>query len=162
MQSNLRWEKPIFSNLYRLYKHGEQIGQLKENPFSQTATAQLNGEHYSFKTKGFFKGRTEIMDGSESKVVGEINYSGWMTKATITIGDQVILWKYDNAWNTEWSVYDEKGINIKNKGSFSSGELQANTDDALLFLCGLYITNFYWQTCIALIIILFIPILLNN
>ena len=162
MPSNLTWEKKIFPNLYRIYENRKQIGQLKDKPFSQTAKAQLNDQQYSFRTKGFFKQRTEIRDNSGNRVLGEINYSQWKTKATISLDNEVIHWKYDNSWNTSWSVYDEKGIKIKYKGSFSNGNIQGSTNDALLLLCGLYITNYYWQTSIAVLIIIFMPIFINN
>lgn len=78
MQTKLTWRKNYFSNLYSIYSNGQQIGKLKDKTFSQIANGELNGKEYTFKTKGFFKQHTEIIDNSENKVIGEIIYNNWM------------------------------------------------------------------------------------
>lgn len=158
MEIKLKWGKKIFSNLYGIYSNGQQIGKLKDKSFSQTATGELNGKEYIFKTKGFFKQHTEVIDSSDNKVVGEITYSNWMTKATISVDKKTINWKYDNLWNTKWSIYNSEGINIKYSGSSTSGQIDSNTDDALLLLTGLFVTNYYWQMTVAVMVAVFIPI----
>lgn len=158
MQTNIRWEKDFFSNLYNIYSNSQQIGKLKNKPFSQTASGELNGKEYIFKTKGFLQQRTEIIDSIEDKVVGEITYNNWMTKATITVANKTIGWKYDNFWNTKWSIFSSEGINIKYSGSSTNGQIDSNIDDALLLLCGLFVTNYYWQMTVAVFIAVFVPI----
>lgn len=158
MQTNLKWKKGIFSNTYRIYSQNQIIGKLKSNSFSQITKGELNGKKYTFTTKGFFKQQTEIRDSINNKVIGNITYNGWMTKATLSILDKKINWKYDNLWNTKWSIFDSNGIEIKYSGSSSKGEINSNTDDDLLLLSGLFITNYYWQIAIIIIIAASIPI----
>ncbi|SRR6056297_17229 len=159
MQKKLKWEKGVFSNLYKIYSNGEQIGNLKDKSFSQSGIGVLDNKEYLFKTKGFFKQKTQIIDTAEKKVVGEINYSNWMTKATITINDKTVNWKYDNVWNTKWSVFNSEGINIEYSGSSTGGQIETNIDDALLLLSGLFVTNYYWQITIVILVAVFVPIL---
>lgn|SRR5690554_730584 len=158
MQIKLSWKKKVFSNLYRIYSNGKQIGQLKDKTFSQTAYGQLNSKEYTFKTKGFFKPNTEIIDNSERKVIGEITYNYWMTKAEISVNNKTYNWRYDNLWNTEWSVSGLEDTNIQYAGSSTSGQINSNIDDQLLLLSGLFVINYYWQTMVAIIIAVFVPL----
>lgn len=158
METKLKWKKNFFSNLYGIYSNGQQIGQLKDKPFSQTANGEFNGKEYIFKTRGFLKQHTEIIDSSENKVIGQITYNNWMTKAIISIDNKTINWKYDNLWNSKWSIFNSEGINIKYSGSSSSGQIDSNIDDALLLLTGLFVTNYYWQITVAVLVAVFVPI----
>ena len=158
MQTKIRWKKELFSNLYSIYSNGQQIGKLKDKTFFQTANGELNGKKYTFKTKGFFKQHTEIIDNLENKVIGEITYNNWMTKATISVANKTINWKYDNLWNTKWSIFNSEGIKIQYSGSSTSGQIDSNIDDALLLLSGLYVTNYYWQMTVVVLVAVFVPI----
>lgn len=158
MQTNLRWEKNFFSNLYSIYSNGQQVGILKDKTFSQTANGELNGKKYTFNTKGFFKLHTEIIDNKENKVIGEIIYNNWMTKATISIDNKTVNWKYDNRWNTQWSIFDSEGTKIKYSGSSTSGQIDSNIDDGLFLLSGLFVVNYYWQMTMVVFIAVLIPL----
>jgi len=161
METNLKWKKGFFSNVYQIYSNGQQIGELKDKSFSQVANGVFNGQKYTFKTKGFFKQHTVIIDSIEGKVIGEITYNTWMTKATISVNDKKFNWRYDNLWNTRWRIYDSAGVNIKYAGSSTSGQIESNIDAALLFLCGLLVTNYYWQMTIAVLVAVLVPILMK-
>ncbi len=158
MKTTLTWKKGLFSNLYSIYSEDELIGKLMDEIFSQTAKGELNGEKYLFKTKGFLKQYTEIINSTDNKVIGKINYNNWMTKATISINDKTIYWKYNNIWNTKWTLFDNEKINIKYTGSSTKGHIETNINDNLLLLTGLFVTNYYWQMTIVIIIAAFIPI----
>jgi hypothetical protein len=158
MQTNLIWKKGLFSNLYNIYSKGELIGNLKEKTFSQSGVGVLFNKEYLFQTKGFLNKRTEIIDKNENKVIGEIDYNNWMTKATITVNNKTISWKYDNFLNTKWSLIDTEGLNIKFSGSSTKGHIYSNVEDSLLILSGLFITNYYWQMTIAIVIAALVPI----
>jgi len=153
MQTNLKWDKGTFSDTYNIYSQDQVIGKLKNNSFSQITKGELNGKKYTFITKGFFNQQTEIRDAIDNKLIGNITYNGWMTKATLSILDKKINWKYDNLWNTKWSISDSDGVEIKYSGSSSKGQINSNTDDELLLLSGLFVTNYYWQITIILIIV---------
>jgi hypothetical protein len=159
MITTFTWSKGIFSSLYQIYSNGEQVGNLKDKSFSQSAKGIFNGKEYIFKTNGFFKQSTDIIDCSDNKVIGRIEYSNWMTKAVISINNNTFYWKYDNIWNTKWTIFDSKGIIISFKGSSTSGQIDSNLDDASLILSGLFVTNYYWQISATIMIIVLIPIL---
>lgn len=159
MQIRLYWKKKFFSNIYNIFSNEQQVGKLRDKAFSVTSNGDLFGKEFTFKTKGIFKQHTEIIDNSENKVIGNISYNSWMTKATISINQKNTYWKYDNVWNTKWRIFNTEGIEIKYEGSYSRGQIETNTEDPLLILTGLYVTNYYWQITTAVMVAVFTPIL---
>jgi len=162
MTTNLKWKKNLFSNTYSIYSNDNLIGTLNNKSFSKSADGELNGKKYSFKTNGIFNQHTEIIDSTNNKVIGEITYSNWMTKATLAILDKTVNWKYDNIWNTKWSISNSSGIEIKYASSTTSGIIDSNTDDSLLLLSGLFVTNYYQQMTIAVLFVIFMPIWIST
>ncbi|MBN2426421.1 MAG: hypothetical protein JXR46_13370 [Calditrichaceae bacterium] len=161
MQTKLTWKKNYFSNLYSIYSNGQQIGKLKDKAFSHIANGELNGKEYAFKTKGFFKQHTEIIDCSDNKVIGSIKYNTWMTKAEISINDKKINWKYDNIWNTRWSIFDSDGMTMAFNGTTTKGRIDSSIDDGALILSGLFVPNYYSQMTLFIIFIaVFVPIVI--
>ncbi|MHB9142617.1 MAG: hypothetical protein ACYC25_12150 [Paludibacter sp.] len=158
MSTNLKWKRSLFSKTCNIYLNGRLTGKLVDKGFSKSAEGELNGVKYSFKTQGIFRQNTEITDVKRNMVIGEITYSNWMRKATLTGPDKNVIWKYDNTWNTRWSVSNSSGIEIKYRGSTTQGEIDSNTDDPLLLLSGLFVTTYYRQVALAVIIASFIPI----
>jgi hypothetical protein len=159
MKPSLTWTKGVFSSMFQIYSNGELIGNLKDKTFSQSAKGIYNDKEYIFKTNGFFKQSTDIIDCSDNKVIGRIEYSNWMTKAVISINNKTFYWKYDNIWNTKWTIFDSTGILMSFKGSTTKGQIDSNLDDASLILSGLFVTNYYWQISATIMIVALIPIL---
>ncbi len=160
MKNNLTWTKGLFTNLYKIYSDGNRIGEIKEGTFSQSAKASINGKEYLFRTHGFFARRTEIIDCSDNKVVGIIEFNSWRSKATISVNGKKIKWQYDNLWNTQWSLSDSGGIIMKFSSSTTKGQIDAQLDDGLLVLAGLFIKNYYLQTAfIVIFVAVIIPVL---
>ena len=162
MQHKFNWKKGLFSESYKIFKNDTQVGALTNKSFSQTSHGELNGEKYTFKTSGFFKQQTQIIDNYENKIIGEITYSNWMSKATININGKKFELKYDNIWNTKWSISNLDGIQIKFNCSTTTGQIFSDTDNPLLILTGLFITNYYLQITFVVLLILFIPILTKH
>lgn len=161
MKTSFEWRKSLFSSTYRILSEGRQIGVLEEHMFTQTANGELNGREYTFRTKGFLNQRTDIIDDRSGETIGGIEYSSWMTKATLSIGKRKVFWKYNNIWNTKWSLYNSEGINIDYAGSTTGGHIESTVDDELLLLTGLFVTNYYWQMTAIVLAAVFIPIIAN-
>jgi hypothetical protein len=158
MKTILTWKKGIFSDTYNIYKDGLPIGNIKNNWFSQSAYGELNGMKYTFKTKGLLKQQTQISEDQTNCIIGEITYNNWMTKAKISIRDKEADWKYGNIWNTKWSIFNPEGIQINYSGCSTNGKIESNTEDDLLLLSGLFVTNYYWQMATVIIIIALVPV----
>lgn len=158
MNTHLYWKKGLFDSLFRIYKNGKLLGTLKNPPFKQTATGEFNNKAYIFKTMGLFKQQTIIIDAESNSEIGHINYHNWMTRATITLADKTIQWKYENVWNTKWQIFDGEKLQINYSGSSSKGQIHASEEDALPLLCGLFVTNHYWQMTIGIMVAVLVPI----
>jgi hypothetical protein len=158
METKLNWKKGFFKETYEIYSNGGLVGTLKENIWKQIAYGELNGKRVIFKTHGFLKQETQIIDSSSNSNIGKITYNSWMTKATIEYTNKVANWKYENPWNTKWSISNSEGVQIRYQGSSSKGTIEYQGQDDLLILSGLFVINYYWQISIAVIIAVFIPI----
>ena len=162
MQLNYNWKKGIFSESYQIFNNETQVGSLSNKCFSQTAHGELNEEKYTFKTTGFFKQHTQIIENNENKIIGEITYNNWMNKATININGQQFDLKYDNIWNTKWSISSLNETQISYNSTSCTGQIQSNTDNELLILSGLFVANYYIQMTLVVLLIVFIPILVRH
>lgn len=160
MKTNLTWTKGVFNSLYKIYSSGNLIGDIKEKPLTQSAKASLNGREYLFRTHGFFNQITEIIDNTDNQVIGQVEYNTWRNKATITINGKTINWKYDNLWNTRWSLSDPTGTIMKFNSSVTQGYIDTNLDDELLVLTGLFVKNYYLQMAFTVFFVaVIIPVL---
>jgi hypothetical protein len=158
METKLKWEKGFFKSTYEIHSGDKIIGNLKENIWSNAATGELHGKLISFRPRGFFRQKTLIIDPVRNELIGEIDFNAFMTKATIRIGDSIFKWKYDNWLNTKWSIHDSKEIQIHYSGSSLKGKISANVEDNILTLAGLFVINYYWQTTVAFIIAVLLPV----
>jgi hypothetical protein len=151
METKLNWKKRTLKETYEIYSNGILVGTLKENIWKQIAYGTLNGKKVIFKTKGFLKPRTLIIDPDTQANLGKITYNLLLTKATIESARRVASWKYDNIWGTKWSISNPEGVHIRFRGSSSRGTIEHLMQDDLLVLTGLYVTNYYWQVVAAIV-----------
>jgi hypothetical protein len=162
METKLRWKKGFFSNRYVLMQNDMQVGKLTSKSFSQSAYGELNEKKYQFITSGFLKQSTEIIDSNTKAIVGKITYSTWSSKATITLNDETLYWKQVSIWKSKWEISDATSKLVEISGSSTKGTIEANTSNELHILCGIYITNYYWEVIVFIIIAVFIPIWIAN
>lgn len=158
MKTRLHWKRKAFSSTSEIFSEATLIGRLRENSWNQSAEGELNGENYHFKTKGIFKPVTQITQSESNSPIGKIEYNSWKTKASIQLSGKTIQWRYDNIWNTRWSLSDSAGILMKFKGNASKGNIAVEKEDDLLLLTGLFVTNYYRQMAIILLVAIMIPI----
>lgn len=158
MENTLKWKKGIFKNTYEIISGEKTIGRLREKTWTQSADGEMNGKKYSFKTKGFFKQETQIVDREKETAVGKITYNSWKTRAKIEYKDIVIQWKYTNFWNTKWSLFNSENEIVSYQGSSSKGIILFDDTNELLLLSGLFITNYYWQTTVLVVVMALIPV----
>jgi len=85
-----------------------------------------------------------------------------MNKASININGQKFDLKYDNIWNTKWSISSLNETQIRYNSSTTTGQIESKTDNQLLILSGLYVANYYLQMTLAVLLIVFIPILIRH
>jgi len=141
----LNWKKGFFSNTYQIYNNGIQVGFLKLSTWSQKAKGVLKEREFEFITKGFLKQETTMLDSKTNSIIATISYNSWKSKAVIKkLSNEEYKWEFNNFWNTKWSLTNSY-IFINYHGSTTKGEINSSTDDELLLITGLYISNYYWQ-----------------
>lgn len=158
MRNTYSWKKGFLKSAYEIYSNNSPVGKLIEDPLNSSAEGEINGKKYLFKTKGFFNQKTQIIDIESNSLIGSIVYNSFMTKATIEYLGQVAFWRYNNIWSTKFSITDNVGNQINFHGSSSNGRLEFDQTNDLLVLTGLYVTNYYWQMTVVVLIIIFIPV----
>lgn len=158
MKSLLTWKKGTFSSTCQISSGEEIIGELANYTFKQTAEGVIRNKRYLFRTKGLFKQETQIIDGENDQIIANITYNSWKSRATIQLTDRTLYWKYDNAWQSKWSLFDDQGILMKFAGGSSKGTIECEEDNDLLVLTGMFVTNYYQQAMIAVLVAVFIPI----
>lgn len=158
MKNTFNWKKGTFSSTIRIFSGEELIGELTDHAFKQKAEGHIRNKQYRFKTKGLFKQDTQIMEGESDLIIGNISYNSMMSKATIQFPDRTVYWKYDNKWQTRWSLFDNQGTLINFAGGHYKGSIECDEVEELLLLSGMFVTNFYQQAMIAIMVAIFIPI----
>lgn len=159
MKTTLSWKRGVLSSTCRIFSGEACIGELANYTFKQTAEGVIRNKRYFFRTKGLFKQKTQIIDGASDQVIANISYNSMMSKATIEFKDRTINWKYDTGWQTKWSLYTNQGILMKFASrNMNKGTIEYEDEDDLLVLTGMFVTNYYQQAMIAIMVAVFIPI----
>jgi hypothetical protein len=145
MKTLLYWKKGFFNSTYKIYSKENLVGKLTENSWNHSAVGELNGKKYSFKTKGYLRPETQIIDGEKNILIGKITHDSLMSKAIIECSGKITSWVFNSSWNPKWCAFDENGIQVRFEGSASQGTMEFESHDDLLVLTGLYISDYYWQ-----------------
>ena len=159
MISVLHWKKKFFDQVTTIHSADGEIGRLEESTWKQTAHGEINNWKFTYRTRGIFKPYTEILDPVTNHSVGKIEYNAWRSKALVTYLGQSFHWQYDNTWQTRWSITDSRGRKISFQGSPQKGSIEGADLTEFLVLTGLYVTNYYLQTSIAIFVAIFVPII---
>ncbi len=155
MAKSYFWRKGIFSHTHNLYFEGEKIGYVKENSWNMSGIGVIRDKKYRFTIKGVFHQESEIIDRNDNKVLGNIKYSSWFSKAKIELNGQKYQWKSQNGFKTRWQIIRDNTTLVKFSGGSHKGTIQSDEDQELLIILGLFVNNYYTQF-IALIIIFII------
>ncbi|RRO17391.1 hypothetical protein [Flavobacteriaceae bacterium 14752] len=152
----LTWNKGFLSNTYYIKSNDQTVGKYNDKSLSNTSYATFKNKNYKFKAKGFFSQTTDIIDLSNDNIIGEITHNSWFNKAKICLNGKIYNFKTDNFWNTKHSIYDYENSLIKYSNSYTSGEINSNTDNDVLILSGLCAINYYWQVLFIVFILLIV------
>ena len=153
------WSKGNFSKTFDIISNNKHLGRLVGNSFSNSAELMIDGKKYLYRTNGFSRQKTSILNLSDSKLAGEVLFNVWMTKAEIRLNNERYFLKFDNLMNTRWTISNSEGSIINYQGNSSGkGSIVSNADDNLLVATGLFVANHYWQAIVAVSIAAFLPI----
>jgi hypothetical protein len=115
-------------------------------------------KHFLGSTYELYSENIPIIDPEKETVIGRITYNGWMTKGRIELRGNNFDWRFNNAWNTRWSVSNTEKRNINYRCKTTRGNIEVGIDDDILALSGLYIHNYNSQITATALIVVFIPV----
>ncbi|WP_421948394.1 hypothetical protein [Phaeodactylibacter xiamenensis] len=147
---NLNWKKGMFSSTYKLFSGEQEAGYLKERAWSCKADGVLNDTKVAFRKKGIFSSKAEIIDPETEEKLGQIEMSIWKNKASITLGEKMLKWRFSNNWNTKWELLEDGNPIVKYKSRTFSGEAESQIEDELMMLTGLFIFNHFTQILLTI------------
>ncbi|WP_456424125.1 hypothetical protein [Lutibacter sp.] len=155
----LTWKKGFLSNLIEINSKSKLIGKLSSKSFSDSTDVELENKKYRFFKRGIFESTTLISDLEDNKIIGRIIYDSIKTKAYLELYENKYTWKSESFWTGKWSLSNQSEKLIDYKSNLSNGVINSITNDTLLILMGLHITNNYLRGITFFLIIILIPIL---
>lgn len=160
MRFKYTWKSNVLSNIYNLFRDGREVGHLKISASARNAKGVINGNEFVFNTKGIINQYTEITACTDNKLIGKIQYNSWLSKAEISANDKELNWKFNNTWNSEWSLYNAENMIHYTLDASTKGQIESNTEDELIVLCGLFIKNHFWQRSLTSLFVVFITLMI--
>ncbi|MBN2863815.1 MAG: hypothetical protein JXN62_11670 [Bacteroidales bacterium] len=149
MQIHFTWKTKFFSREYEIYLYDQPAGKLNKQGWSRKSYGEMNGRKVAFEVKRIFKPLTDIIDLENNSVIGSIIIFPWKRKSTVIYQEKEYLWKFDNFWNTRWSMEDKKGNRIKYHSRFLKGNIDSYISDEVLILSGFFLRNYFIQRSAA-------------
>lgn len=144
MAKFIDWKSNWFNSNFELFIEGVQKGAITFSTWKSDAEATLENESYFFKSVGFLKPKTNIIDQKTNKVVGVITYGNWKFEATINMESGAhYAWKPTSFWKSQWLLSNNNNTNIMYSAGKRMGSITADTDNKLLIVAGLFIKQIY-------------------
>ncbi|MFV1885500.1 MAG: hypothetical protein ACMZ7B_13505 [Balneola sp.] len=143
---SLNWVKDVFSHSYSFFVNGTVVGELKDSSLSGSKKAFLFGTKYVFEPEGVFKKQINIINLSTKAIVGRISFNQFRWRATIYIGENSYLWKWDGYFLRKWGIYKNQKERILSVDKRKEGLILVKEEETpLLLLCGLLIRTRYYR-----------------
>lgn len=141
----INWKSGGLGNAFRIFKGKQIVGLLKLDNWRTEGYGELNGYLVRFKTSGFVRPLTRILDIEGTRELGSIRYSYRTMSARIVLEEKEFQWKFEK-WNgNNWFIEAEYGsIHFSQKGWWNGqGSITYDEDESkMLILSGLYIRSF--------------------
>jgi hypothetical protein len=145
MEIQYNWKTKLFSKKFDIYQHEILKGELCKENWSRKVNGELDIRRVMFETKGLFKQETTIIDLQGEMTIGNIKFTNWKAKSTISYQNKEYKWQFDNFLRSKWSVSDENGVIIRYHSHAFTGIIVSYTRDEILILTGFFIRNFLKQ-----------------
>lgn len=147
----LQWASTISGNETRIFRGKLIVGLLKRSTWKDDAYGELNGYMVRFKTKGFWKRSTKILDIEGTKELGHIEYHSWKSTAVITYEDKSYEWAFDSWTRKTWKINNGEDQAIYSKTSFwkNKGDIEVENISPAIILSGLFVYGYFQKMTAA-------------
>ena len=162
MKTKLTWKKKLLGNTSEIFLGETAVGKLIEKTWTQSAEAELKGEKYQFLTKGFLNMETLIIDAADKMIIGKITYNSFRTTAQIEYRNKQYSWKNNNWLNSKWSLTNNEDVQIEYSGGPFKGRLETDSNEFGLILTGLFVSNYFQQSMVAIFIVMYIVLFASS
>lgn len=147
----LQWKSSMSGNEIRILRGKLISGLLKRSSWKNEGYGELNGFMVRFKTKGFWKPVTQILDIEGEKELGSIQYNSWKGSATITYDNKTYSWKFDSLMRESWQIGHEDDFVKFSKPNIwqNKGNLEMENISPAVVLAGLFVYGYFWKMAAA-------------
>lgn len=147
----LQWTSSMSGQEIRIFRGKLIAGILKRSFWKDDAYGELNGHMVRFKTNGFWKRTTQILDIEGTKELGLITFNIWKSTAVITYENQTYGWKFDSWMRKKWQLGngDDFVQYVKRSSWKNEGDIEIQNISPALVLAGLFIYGYFWKIAAA-------------
>jgi hypothetical protein len=159
MNSVLIWKRGFFSSSCKVFSNQSIVAILKSSFSFSTVYLDLNNKRYEFRTKGWFKPNTIIVDVENQSIVGNITYNGWSNKAFVNYQNEIAFWKMGGIGCSSWSVMSPTEGDAVYKGLITGGTIFYQSENLLYPLTGLFVRYYFYQVSLSMLLAAMVPLL---
>jgi hypothetical protein len=138
---SLTWQSNFGHTEFRIFRGKVIAGLLRTSLWKDDGYGELDGYMLRFRTTGFWKRKTELLDIEGSQVLGTIEYNVMRSRASITYGGETYYWKYASWTKRSWSVEFADGSAVFNSIGFwgNKGEIVTEQIAGAVVLSALFV-----------------------
>ncbi len=156
MKYKVSWRKKIFCTTRFIYQNETQLGSLVSRIFTYSSSATFRSSNILFQTDGLFKQQTRIIHCNNNKVLGNVNYHAWKKIGYIELEKEYFEWRSTSLTGSNWQIWKEGEIVVSSANHWVDGEIFSSTDNPLYYLTGMYISDYYNRTNVAVFTAIFL------
>ena len=149
----LQWTSTMSGKETRIFRGKLIAGLLKRSLWKEDAYGELNGHMMQFKTTGFWKRKTQILDIEGTRELGFIEYNSWKTSAVITYEDKSYEWTFDSWMRKNWKIKSGEDQAVYSKISTwkNKGNIEVENISPAIVLAGLFVYGYFQKITAAVI-----------
>lgn len=147
----LQWTSTMIGKETRIFRGKLIVGLLKRSLWKDDAYGELDGYMVRFKTTGFWKRKTAILDIEGVKQLGHIEYNFWKTSAVITYEERFCSWTFDSWMRKSWKIVGGQDQAIYSKPSVwkNKGDIEVDNMSPVMILAGLFVYGYFQKAAAA-------------
>ena len=155
----LTWKSNFFSTKRSLFENDQLVGEIHHKTFSDDTLAYLKDVKVLIKKLNWYGSEYYIYDQVTQEQIGRAKFNFWGSKAEIFIGEQHLLFRSRNFWDSKWAIEEEGKDIVRFETKMVGGTISGEENTELLSLLGLFLINFKLQRTAAVMLIFMIIII---
>jgi len=150
MTTNLNWNKNLYRNQIKIFQGFQKHSSLTGNLLNTKVIGSFKENKYIFKRNN--SNDISIVDLRTDEEVVTIKINKLVNKSVINLKGKNYTFSYENFFKSSWTIKQDYKDLIKYKSNFNRGRINSETDDELLILTGMYLSNQFWKTGVSIVV----------